>query len=140
MKTEFEITTENELIIGFKTLQPYGDIYCAESGIIAPQTSMEIYSGIKNITSKNKDIIFYILGENISECNDFVETCSKFIGLDVPIYVKKINHFHLEKNYKKDEFLAYIIPFKCFTGEFKVVTDLDETIRSNKGFGSRGYK
>ena len=61
MKTEFEITTENELIIGFKTLQPYGDIYCAESGIIAPQTSMEIYSGIKNITSKNKDIIFNAL-------------------------------------------------------------------------------
>lgn len=140
MKTEFEITNENELIIGFKTLQPYGDIYCAESGVIAPQTSIGIYSGIKSITSENKNIIFYILGENISESNSFIETCSKFVGLEVPIYVQKVNHFHLEKNYKKDEFLAHIVPFKCFTGEFEVVANLDETTRSNKGFGSTGYK
>lgn len=153
----FKVLKKNELTLGMKNIRPYSDLYHDSTGILAPKTREAVNTGILEIVLENvsdetttapkidtaslsTSVVFHILGNNPTEENKYIETHSKFVGLNTPIDVEQTNHFHLEHKYTKDEMFGHIVGFKCFSGEFENVESLDDTVRGKGGLGSTGTK
>ena len=136
----YQVFLENHLSLGIKNTRPYSHLYYNNSGSIQANSSSVISTGIEKIVSEDKNAIFLIMGESPDETNGYVETKPQIVGQDEKITVQQINHFHVDKIYKKDDFLGKIIALSCFTGDFEIVDSINDTLRGMNGYGSTGLK
>lgn len=136
----YKITLENDLTLGIRNIRPESTLYHNNTSTLSANTKTKVHTGIHNISSEDKNVIFHVLGNNPSESNDYVETVGQFVGLNQPVSVNKINHFHIEKAFKKDDECGKMVALKCFTGGFEIAEKLDDTVRGTNGYGSTGLK
>ncbi|OQS54710.1 hypothetical protein EHP00_990 [Ecytonucleospora hepatopenaei] len=136
----YRVFLEDELSLGIKNTRPYSHLYYNNSGTIRSNSSSVISTGIEKIVSEDKNAIFFILGESPEETNGYVETKPQIVGQDEKINVQQTNHFHVNKIYKKDDFLGRMVALSCFTGDFEIVDSINDTQRGMKGYGSTGLK
>jgi dUTP pyrophosphatase len=147
MKTTIEIKkiNENAVIPKYGTDFSAGaDLYALtdETLMIAPGESLLIHTGIS--VAIPEGLVGLIFGRSGMACKRGLAPANKVGVIDSDyrgeIMVCLHNHGNVAQTVENGERIAQIAFLPYYTADFKLVDELDETVRGAGGFGSTGTK
>ena len=147
MKTTIEIKkiNENAVIPKYGTDFSAGaDLYALtdETLTIAPGESLLIHTGIS--VAIPEGLVGLIFGRSGMACKRGLAPANKVGVIDSDyrgeIMVCLHNHGNVSQTVENGERIAQIAFLPYYTADFKLVDELDETVRGAGGFGSTGPK
>lgn len=147
MKTTIEIKkiNENAVIPKYGTDFSAGaDLYALtdETLTIAPGESLLIHTGIS--VAIPEGLVGLIFGRSGMACKRGLAPANKVGVIDSDyrgeIMVCLHNHGNVAQTVENGERIAQIAFLPYYTADFKLVDELDETVRGAGGFGSTGTK